>query len=61
MWKWFEGKKTKIGAALILLAQAGKTFTPEYAQAWALLEQTGMWIAGLGLVHAGAKKIIPIP
>lgn len=57
MWKWLEGKKTKIGAALMLAAQAGQAFAPQYSAVWELVNQAGMLIAGAGLAHAGVKTL----
>ena len=55
MWNWLNGKKTKIGAALLLIAQAGQAFAPQYAAVWELVNQAGVLIAGAGLVHTGVK------
>jgi hypothetical protein len=60
MWKWLEGKKTKIGAALMLIAQAGQAVAPEYAAVWAIVNNAGMLFAGVGLAHSGAKKVINV-
>lgn len=60
LWKWLEGKKTKIGAGLMLIAQAGQAIAPEYAAIWQLVNQAGIVLAGVGLAHAGAKKVINV-
>lgn len=60
MWSWLEGKKTKIGAALMLLAQAGQAFAPQYAGIWDIVNQAGVLIAGVGLAHTGTKKFINV-
>lgn len=57
MWNWLNGKKTKIGAALMLVAQAGQTFAPQYAAVWELVNQAGILIAGAGLAHSGVKVV----
>lgn len=57
MWSWFRGKKTKIGMALVLLAQAGRAFAPDLAP-WELIEQAGIVIGGIGLAAPIAEKTV---
>lgn len=50
---FLKGYKTKIGMALVLIAQAGRAFAPDLAP-WEIVEQLGMLIGGVGLAAAGA-------
>lgn len=54
---FLKGYKTKIGMALVLIAQAGRAFAPTLAP-WEIVEQIGMLIGGFGLALPMAEKAV---
>lgn len=56
IWQKLNGIKTKIGAALMLVAQAGPMIYPA-PEVWQIVNSLGVLLAGVGLAHAGAKKM----
>lgn len=54
-WKYFDGIKTKIGAALLFAAQVGPLIYTDPAL-WEIINKAGLWITGVGLAHTATKK-----
>jgi len=54
---FLSGYKTKIGMAIILIAQFGRAFAPDVVP-WELIEQAGMWIGGIGIAAPAVGKLV---
>lgn len=57
LWNYLNGKKTSIGLAVMLTAQAIQVFAPNLMprDQTEFLQTLGALIGGFGLVHKGAK------
>ncbi|MFW5831266.1 MAG: hypothetical protein ACOCVA_03385 [Prolixibacteraceae bacterium] len=58
LWEYLNGKKTNIGMAIMLTAQAIQVFTPGLMPAEQLdfIQMIGGLIGGFGLAHKGTKS-----
>lgn len=57
LWEFLNGKKTNIGMAVMLAAQAIQVFTPNLmpAEQTQFLQTLGAMIGGFGLAHKAGK------
>jgi hypothetical protein len=57
LWNYLNGKKTSIGLAVMLTAQAIQVFAPNLmaVEQTEFLQTLGALIGGFGLVHKGTK------
>jgi hypothetical protein len=58
LWKWLNGKKTNIGMAVMLTAQAIQVFVPNLmpVEQTEFLQTLGALIGGFGLAHKAGKS-----
>ena len=54
-WTWLSGKKTVVGATILLVAQGIEIWTSDVPQVVEMLRYVGAAIAGVGIGHKLVK------